>query len=119
VAAVAEQYVAAWGKLGPIKAGQEFFRVQFQNEDEPVYPDSDEEEDEDEDEDRYRERKYLNIVSLTTPPATDAASPDQPSNQGQAPKGFDLVVKRVELVDGDDWFDPATVNVLSSKRYLA
>jgi hypothetical protein len=116
---VAEQYVAAWGKLGPIKAGQEFFRVQFQNEDEPVYPDSDEEEDEDEDEDRYRERKYLNIVSLTTPPATDAASPDQPSNQGQAPKGFDLVVKRVELVDGDDWFDPATVNVLSSKRYLA
>jgi hypothetical protein len=105
VAAVAEQYVAAWGKLGQIQAGQEF------------YPDSDEEEDEDEEEDRYRTRKYLNMVSLTTPPATDAASPDQPSNQSQAPKGFDLVVKRVELVDGDDWFDPAEVTVLSTKRY--
>jgi hypothetical protein len=115
VAALAEKYVAAWGKLGPIKAGQDFFRVQFTNHDEPVYPDSDEEEDEDEDEDedRYRRRKYMNIVCLTTPPVTDATLPDQP------PQAFDMVVKRIEhnADDGDDYYDVDAAIVLSSKRY--
>lgn len=117
MAAVADQYVAAWGRLGPIPAGQDFFRVQFTNHDEPVYPDTDDEEDEDEDEDRYRRRKYMNIVCLTTPPATGTALPDQTSNQVQAPKGFDLVVKRVEMEDGDDWYDVDAATVVSSKRY--
>jgi hypothetical protein len=117
MAAVAEQYVAAWGKLGPIRAGQDFFRVQFTNHDEPVYPDTDDEEDEDEDEDRYRRRKYMNIVCLTTPPATGPTLPGQPSIRSEAPKGFDLVVKRVEMEDGDDWYDADGATVVSSKRY--
>jgi hypothetical protein len=54
---------------------------------------------------------------LTSPPATGPALPDQTSNQAQAPKEFDLVVKRVEMEDGDDWYDADGATVVSSKRY--
>lgn len=117
VATLAEQYVASWDKLGPIAAGKEFFRVEYTDfDDRGSTEDGLDDLDDFDDEDR---QEFMNIVCLSTLPAPVATSRTRRSTQGQAPRGFEMVVKRLMFEDNDDWREEdEEPSILFRKEYL-
>jgi hypothetical protein len=114
--ALAERYLAAWHTLGPIAAGEEFFRIDYTDFDDPVdiheYLDRDE----------FAEPRieWLYIASLKTllgPP--NATSRARISSRTQVPEGFELVIKRIEYFDGsdDDGDEDTGAEILFRKDY--
>jgi hypothetical protein len=116
--ALAQQYLAAWEKLGPIAPREELFRVHyFQNEDPPGF-NSDDDDREDNGEPRTT---FLYSASLRTLPSRANAVPQgRTSDKTQTPEGFELVIKRVIWMDGDDEDDDDDegAEFLYRKKYL-
>lgn len=116
--ALAQQYLAAWDRLGPIASGTEFFRVHYFETEDPLGFNSDGDDSEDNGTPRT---VYLYSASLRTLPAPiNAASRSRMSDKTQAPEGFELVIKRVIWMDGDDEDDDddaAGAEFLYRKQY--
>jgi hypothetical protein len=95
--ALAQQYLGAWDRLGPIGAGQEFFRIHyFETEELPGF-------DSDSEDDGEPRTEHLYSASLRTLPAAPSAVPQgRTSDKTQTPEGFELVIKRGIWMDGDD-----------------